>query len=60
MVTKNNNFVVSSNTGMVELERVVANLYSKGLCSKDEIKEFINNLKLLVENLPERKENHLH
>lgn len=59
MVTKNKLYVVN-NAGMIELERVVANLYAKGLVTKTEIKELINSLKVLVDNLPERKETHLH
>lgn len=54
------NLVVLNNAGMVELERVVTNLYAKKLVSKDEIKEFINSLKALVERLPEHEETYQH
>jgi hypothetical protein len=55
-----NKIYVVNNAGMIEIERIVGNLYAKGLVSKDEIKELINNLKQLIDNLPDRKENLLH
>ena len=52
--------VVLNNAGMIELERTIASLYAKRLVSKDEVKELINNLKLLVETLPDLDEVYLH
>lgn len=46
--------------GIIELERVITNLYAKKLVSKDEIKQFINSLKALVDKLPDTEEEFLH
>lgn len=48
--------ITLNNTGIVELERVITNLYVKKLVTKEEIKQFINSLKNLVENLPDHNE----
>lgn len=52
--------VILNNAGMVELEKAVTNLYVKRLVTKDEIKELINNLKALVNALPDLDETYLH
>lgn len=55
-LTTINSSTVLANAGMIELERAVTNLYAKRLVSKDEIKELINNLKQLVDKLPDLDE----
>lgn len=55
-----NKLLVLNNAGMIELERTITSLYSKRLVSKDEIKELINSLKLLVNGLPDNDETFLH
>ncbi len=52
--------IVLNNLGTVELERTITNLYAKKLISKNEIKEFINSLKVLVDNLPDHDETFVH
>lgn len=52
--------IVLNNAGIIELERVITNLYAKKLVSKDEIKQFINSLKSLVDKLPDHEEEFLH
>ena len=49
-----------STASMVELEKVITELYAKKLVTKDNIKELINNLKVLVDQLPEIEETYLH
>lgn len=49
-----------NNAGLLEIYRVVLNLYNKGLASKDEIKELSNTLKDLIIDLPETQEKYLH
>lgn len=42
------------------MERALTNLYAKKLISKNEIKDFINSLKALVDKLPDHEETFLH
>ena len=49
-----------SNAGMVEMERVISSLYAKRLIDKSHIKELINSLKQLVEQLPDHSDTYLH
>lgn len=51
MATKDVKLV--ENAGLLELFRVVLNLYNKNLASKDEIKQLINTLKDFTINLPD-------
>lgn len=49
-----------NNAGLLEIYRVVLNLYNKGLATKDEIKELSNTLKDLLTDLPDTQEKYLH
>lgn len=49
-----------NNAGLLEIYRVVLNLYNKGLATKDEIKELSNTLKDLLADLPDTQEKYLH
>jgi len=60
MSDKNKKLLVVQNAGLLELERIVANLYAKDMVSKDEIKELINSLKMMVDILPEQKQTYIH
>lgn len=51
---------IVNNAGLLELYRVVLNLYNRGLVTKDEIKELTNSLKDLTDQLPEVQERFLH
>ena len=51
---------ILKNPGLIEIERSIVNLYAKRLISKDDLKDVINNLKFLVERLPEHDEIYLH
>lgn len=51
MATKDVKLV--ENAGLLELFRVVLNLYNKNLASKDEIKQLVNTLKDFTTNLPD-------
>lgn len=51
---------VPNNPGMVEIEKVVAQLYVQKLITKDDIKELINSLKLLASLLPDTEIIHTH
>jgi len=51
---------IVNNAGLLELYRVVLNLYNRGLVSKDEIKELTNSLKDLTDQLPDIQEKFLH
>jgi len=51
---------ILSNIGMVELERAILSLYAKRLITKDQVKELINSLKLLVNQLPDLEVQYLH
>ena len=52
--------MVVQNAGLVELYKVVLKLYNKNLITKDDIKEFHHNLKVLTDTLPEAEERFLH
>lgn len=49
-----------NNAGMIELERTITSLYAKRLVTKDEIKQLIHSLKVLVDALPDTEETYLH